>query len=175
MLLRGLHGLARDERRGFGQRAEDAAAMKPPRALFAEDLLPIDVARPELRHRGVAAVRASDRRARAETPLGEVQPVARGPSYAARFHRLHVRLIDAALIDQVLKQAAHRVVGERGHDRRLHSEAALYPPGDVVFAPAFPGMKSPRRVNSPVARVEPQHHFTERDQVPSALIFRFYL
>src|SRR5262245_66264566 len=130
MLLRGLHGLARDERRGFGQRAEDAAAMKPPRALFAEDLLPIDVARPELRHRGVTAVRASDRRARAETPLGEVQPVAHGPSHAVIFHPLYMRLVDPALIDQVLNQTAHGIVGERGHDRSLHSEAALKPAGD---------------------------------------------
>src|SRR5215510_6111146 len=99
MLLRDLHGLARDERRGFGQRAEDAAAMKPSRALLAEDLLPIDVARPELRHGGVAAVRASHRRARAEAPLGEIQPFSHGPPHAVIFHPLHVRLIDAALID----------------------------------------------------------------------------
>src|SRR5262245_43430976 len=118
MLLRYLHVLARDERRCFGQRAEDAAAMKPSRALLAEDLLPIDVARPELRHGGVAAVRASDRRARAKAPLGEVQPIAHGPSNAVIWRPLHVRLIDAALIDQVLNQTAHRVVGEGGHDRR---------------------------------------------------------
>ena len=175
MLFRDLHGLAGYERRVFGQGGEYAAAMKPPRALLAEDLLPIDVARPELRHRGVAAVRASDRGARAETPLGEVQPVAHSPSHAVIFHPLHVRLVDAALIDQVLNQTAHGIVGERGHDRRLHSEAALQPAGDVVFAAAFPCLKSPRRVNSPVARVEPQHHFAERDQVPSAAIFRFDL
>src|SRR5262249_47189332 len=98
MLLRDLHGLASDERRGFGQRAKDAAAMKPSDALLAEDLPPIAVARPELRHRGVAAVRTAHRRARAEAPLGEVQPVARRPSNAVIFHPLHVRLIDAALI-----------------------------------------------------------------------------
>src|SRR5262249_15328584 len=102
MLLRDLHSLVRDERRGFGQRAEDAAALTPPWARLAEDLLPIDVARAELRHGGVAAVRAAHRRARAEAPLGEVQPVAHGPSHAVIFHPLHVRLIDAALVDQVL-------------------------------------------------------------------------
>src|SRR4030095_5737205 len=154
MLLRDLHGLARDERRGFGQRAADAAAMKPARALLAEDLLPIDVARPELRHGGVAAVRASDRRARAEAPLSEVQPVAHVPSNAVIWRPPHVRLIDAALIDQVLNQTTHRIVGEGGHDRGLQSEAALHASGGVVFAAAFPGLNWPRRVNSPVARVE---------------------
>src|SRR5215470_16418817 len=68
VLLRDFHSLTRDKRRRFRERAENATAMKPPRAFLAEDLFPVNVARLELRHRGVAAIGTTDRRARAETP-----------------------------------------------------------------------------------------------------------
>ena len=77
---RRLHGFTRHLRRRVGERAEDAAGVQPARALAVEDAGPIDVARAELRDRGVAPVRAADPGANAEAALDEVQPV---PALAA--------------------------------------------------------------------------------------------
>jgi hypothetical protein len=43
---------------------------------------------------------------------------------------------------------------------------------DVVFPTALADFKGSRRVDAPVARVEPHHHFTQTDQVPSAVFLR---
>ena len=65
-------------------------------------------------------------------PLRTVRPT---PSYFTHFH---VRLIDAALIDQVLHKATDGVVSERRNNRRIEAEASFLSAGDVVFAAAFP-------------------------------------
>ena len=62
----------------------------------------------ELRDRGVAAIGAAERRAHAEAALGEVETVAHGAADAVVRHPAQVRLVDAALVDQVLDQAADR-------------------------------------------------------------------
>ena len=49
-----------------------------------------------------------------------------------------MRAVDAALVDEVLDQAADRVVGERGHERRPQAEAALQAARDVVLPAALP-------------------------------------
>ena len=94
------------------KRAEDAAGVKPARALAAEDVVPIDLAGLQLRNRGMAAIRAAERGAHAEAALGEVQAVAHRAAHAVVRHPAHQRLIDAALVDQVLHQTPHRIVGE---------------------------------------------------------------
>src|SRR5262249_23595613 len=47
-----------------------------------------------------------------------------------------------------------------------HAEAALQAARHVVFAAAFPDAELARRVDARLARIEPQHHFTQRHQVP---------
>ena len=87
---RGLHRLFRDERRRLRQRAEDAAGVEPARAEAAEDLVPVDVARRELRDGGVPAIGAAKRGADAEAALGEVEPlrtVRPTPSYLTHVTR----------------------------------------------------------------------------------------
>ena len=88
---RRLHRLVRDRRRRLGQRAEDAAGVEPARAVLAEHLVPVDVARLQLRDRRVAAVGAADAAARAEAALGEVQAVAHacGPRRRNRTQRTY--------------------------------------------------------------------------------------
>ena len=73
MLVRRLHRL--DHRfGGVGrQRGENAAGVEPAHAFLAEQLFPIDFAGLDLRGGGIAAVRAAQRGADAETPLGEIQ------------------------------------------------------------------------------------------------------
>jgi hypothetical protein len=46
-------------------------------------------------------------------------------------------LIHAALINQVLEQTSHRVVGERRDDSGVEPEATFEPARYVVFAAAF--------------------------------------
>src|SRR5216683_3735700 len=73
--LRGLHGFDGDIGRGGGKRAEDAASVKPARALLAEDVVPVDVAFFQVGDGGVAAIVGAERGAHAETALREVEAV----------------------------------------------------------------------------------------------------
>src|SRR6266481_3806010 len=73
---RTLHRLNRNFRRSLRKRAEYPAGMKPACAVLAEHHFPIDFTRLQRRHRRVSAVRASQSRAHAESPLGEIQSVA---------------------------------------------------------------------------------------------------
>ncbi len=86
----------------LGQRAEDPPGMKPARALFPENRLPIDLTRLECGHRRVAAIRAAQRCSHAKTPLGEIEAIANGPADSVIVHPADQRGIDAALVNQVL-------------------------------------------------------------------------
>ena len=164
---RGGHGLFGHQRRGLRQRAEDATGVKPAGAERAEDLVPVDVAGFQLRDGGVPAIGATQRGAHAEASLGEVEAVAHGAADAVVLHPGHA-LFDAALEHQVFHEAAHRVVGQRGHDGGVEPEAALQPARDVVLAAAFPDLEGAGGVDAAIARVEAQHHFAQGDAVPAA-------
>ena len=154
---------------GLAQRAEDAAGMQPARALLAEDLVPVDLARLQLAHRRVTAVAATQRRAYAKPALRKVQPVAHRAPDAVVLHPLHVRLVHAALQHQVFDQPAHGIIGQRGHHRRLQSEAPPQPARHVVLAAALPHLELARRGHPHIAGIEPQHHLAQAHQVPLAL------
>ena len=163
----------RHGRRGFGKRAKNAAGVEPAGAVPAEDGVPIDLAGLELRDGGVAAVGTSQRRARAESALGEVQPVAHRAADSVEWHPAYQRLVDAALVDQVLDQPPDRVIGESGDDRRIETEAALEAARDVIFAAALVNVETAGRGHPLVAGIEAQHHLAQRHQVPAAILFRF--
>ena len=116
----------------------------------------------------MAAVGAAERRADAEAALGEVEAVAHGAADAVVLHPPDA-LVDAALEHQVFDQAAHRVVGERRHDRGGQAEAAPQPARDVVLAAAFPHLERAGGVDAAVAGIEAQHHLAERHERPAAL------
>ena len=80
-------------------------------------------------------------------------------------------LVHAALIHQVLDQASDRVVGERGDDGGLQTEAATEAAGHVVLTAALPHLKLPRRRDTNVAWIKAKHHFTQANQIPLALFF----
>ena len=65
------------------------------------------------------AIRAPERRAYAETALREIQAVAHSAAYAIIFDPANVRLIYAALINQVLYETAYRIVSKRRNDCRV--------------------------------------------------------
>ena len=134
-----------------------------------------DVAALQLRHRRVPAIGTADTGADAESALDEVQPVAALAADAVVFHPADVRLVDAALVNQVLHEPANRVVGQRRHQRGVETEAALQAARDVVFAAAFPHAELARRVDAPFAGIEPQHDVAERDEIPTAFCLLRYV
>ena len=73
--------------------------------------------------------------------------------------------LDAALQDEVLQQPADVVVRERGADGGSQAEAAPQAARDIVFAAAFPDLELARRADAPLAGVQPQHDFPQRDQI----------
>ena len=123
----------------------------------------------------MSAVGATSSGAHAKTPFSEVEPVADRPSDAVELHPFEMRLVYTALVDQILDQPSDRVVGERRHDRRIHSKTAFQASGDVVFTAAFPNLKTTRGVNASLAGIEPQHHLAERHYVPATLRLVFDL
>ena len=164
-----LHRLERKIGRRLRERREDAAAVEPAGAVPAEDLLPVDVARAQLRGRRVATVGDADRAANAEAALGEVQPVAHLAPDAVVGDPAEVGSLDATLVDEVVDQPADGIVGERRHDRRAEPEAAFEAAGDVVLAASLPRLEGAGRLDPPLTRVEAQHDLAERDEVEAAL------
>ena len=106
----------------------------------AEDLVPVDVARPQLATPRCGRGRSSPTAPRTPKPrsvkLSPLRTARPTPSYGTQ---RDVAQVDAALQHEVLDQAADGVVGERGHDRRAQAEAAPQAAGDVVLAAALPG------------------------------------
>jgi len=136
-----------------------------------EDPFPIDITLFQLRNSGVSPIRAAKRRADAETTLGKVHPVAHIAADTVVFCPFDVRLIDAALIDQILNETPDRVVRQRGDDGRVKPETAFEAACDVVFAAALPNLEGTRRVDALIARIEPEHYLTERNDVPFTIVF----
>ena len=167
-----LHRLERNLRRRLRERGEDPAAVEPADALASEDPLPVDIAPPQLRHRRVPTIGAAHGTTHPEAPLGEVETVAYLPPDAVVGHPGQMCPLDAALIDQILDQAADGVVGERRHQCRPQPEAPLQAAGHVVLAASLPHRKRPRRRDPPLPRVESQHHLAQRDEIPAALTCR---
>src|SRR5579864_1207459 len=116
------------------------------------------------------SIRASDGASYSEAALGEVQSVARRPTNSVVRDPVDPARIYAALEDEVFDQSADLVVGERGDDCGAVAEAAPQATGDVVFSAAFPCLERARRADAPVARVESEHHLTQRDDVVPALV-----
>src|SRR5215469_7806725 len=113
--------------------------------------VPIEIAGLELGSSGVGSIRAADGGAHSEPSLGEIQSIPHGSSDAVIFDPAHQRLIDAALIHQILNEAAYRIIGERGDDGGIHAKAAFEAARDVVFAAAFVGFEVARSGGAAVA------------------------
>ena len=165
VLLRGLHGFDGQVGRRFGERGEDAAGVEPTRAEFAEDVIPVEVAAFELRGRGVSAVGHADRTAYAVAALGKIEAVAHGAPDAVILAPFDEIRAHAALHDEVFDKMADLVVDERGADGGFQPEALAQTSRGIVFAAAFPGGELTRRAHAPLAGIEAQHDFTERNLV----------
>src|SRR5579863_418018 len=99
--------------------------MKPARATFAENFIPVDFARSQLRDRRMPAIGTTQSWTNAESPLGEIQSIPRCAADAVELNPTNQRLIDAALIDKILQQPAHRIIDNRRDDCTFEAEAPL--------------------------------------------------
>ena len=155
------------------ERGEDPAGVEPAHAQLAEELLPVDVARPELRRRGVPAVGDAERAAYAEAAFGEVQAVAHR---CARCRRTATqRMSDVSTPPCRMKSSTRRptslstsavTTAVRRPKHRRNPRATLYsPPPSQTSERA--GVADPS-----LAGVESQHHFAECDEVEPALARR---
>src|SRR5208282_5745038 len=173
MAFRCLHGFEGHFGSCRGERAENAASVKPARAALPKDLVPINITRLQLRNGGVAAIVTSQGGAHAEAALGEIEAVASGVAYAIMLDPSDQRLVDAALVDEILKEPANGIIGEGGDDSGVQSETALESSSDVVFAAAFADFEGTRRGDTAVAWVKTEHDLAEADDVPAAIFLRF--
>src|SRR5262249_1870407 len=80
-LFRRLHRLTSNPRCGIRKRAKNSSGVEPARAIFSENLLPINFSGLQLRYRSVSAIRASNGGAYAESALGKIQSVADGTAH----------------------------------------------------------------------------------------------
>ena len=72
-----------------------------------------------------------------------------------------MRLIDAALVNQILHEPADGIISQRRHDRGFQSKTSLQAARDVVLAAALPDLKTARGRNPTISRIETQHHFAQ--------------
>ncbi len=121
--LRRRHGGLGDLGRAVGQTGEDAAGVEPAHTP-GEQFVPVDVGRPHLGDGGVGPIGDADGDADAESALGEVEPVARGPADSIVGNPPHVGRVQASGQHQILDKTSDLVVGQCGHDRRPLPEAA---------------------------------------------------
>ncbi len=137
------HRLACNRRGALRKTREHTAAVKPARTFSTEDPLPVDIARLELGDRRVTAIRATERRSDSVTTLNEVQAITNTAPNPVIWQPVELCLPHTTLADQVLNEAAERVVSERGHDPRAHPETVRKTTHDVVLAAPLPNLKAP--------------------------------
>src|SRR5205823_6029020 len=114
-------------------------------------------------------IRTTQSSAHAKASLGEIQPVTHSAAYAVILDPFDMRLIDSALIDQILNEPADEIICKRSYDRGVHPETTLQSSRYIVFATAFPDLKNARGVDTAIAWIEPEHHFAQADQIPATL------
>ena len=91
MVLRGLHGFLRDVRSSFRKCGKNSSGMKPPAAIFGEDLFPVDFSLLELRDCGMAPVGATHRGPQSKAAFGEVQAIADLPEVVMHRGLVHLQ------------------------------------------------------------------------------------
>src|SRR5437899_1490130 len=147
--------------------------MKPPRAVLTKYFIPIDIAHFELGDGRVPTVRTAESCAYSKAALGKVQSISHAPAHTVILHPPDQRLIDSALVHQVLKQASHRIVRNSGDDGSFEAKTALQPAGNVIFTPAFRDGKRACRGHAVIAGIKTQHDLAQADEAPAVSFLWF--
>ncbi len=146
--------------------------MEPADALGAEEFIEIEVLRTRLGDRGIEAVRAALAAPDAEAPLRKIEAVPAASADAVGLHPVDSAAVHAALKNEILHQMSHLVVRQRCQHRRPEAEALPEGTDDIVLTAALPDTKLPGCTNPILARIQPQHHLTERYRIISARLCR---
>src|SRR5205807_6149648 len=96
VLPRGLDRFNNQPRRRLAQSGKDSARVKPARADFAEDLVPIEIPLHDLAGRRVSPIGNAYRAANAETSFGEVESIPNCPPHFIVRHPFDELGIDSA-------------------------------------------------------------------------------
>ena len=120
---------------------------------------------PGLGDGGVGAVGAAHRAADAEAALGEVQAVAADAPDAVGLLPVDQGRVHAALLDEVLHQAADLVVREGRQHAGVHAEALVQAAHHVVLAAALPGAERPGGADAALAGIQAQHDLAQGHRV----------
>ena len=158
----------------FREPAEYTAGVEPTHAVLAEDFIPIDGARFQLGDGGVSPIGAAQGRTNSESSLGEIQSITDGAANAIVIDPANEALVDAALIDEILKQAADGIIGNGGDNRGVEAETAFEAARDVVFSSTLGDFEGAGGPNAAVAGIKPKHYFAEAYQIPTAGFLRLY-
>jgi hypothetical protein len=118
------------------------------------------------------AIRYTEGTANTEPSLGEVEGIAVLSTNPVSLLPHDVLSVHASLQDKVLQQQSHMVVTDCCDDGCTLIEHATKPTHDVVLAATFPDSETPCHLDSLFARVQTQHHFSQRDCVIPAFIHR---
>jgi hypothetical protein len=158
----------------FGKSREDSTGVEPADTESAEDVLEVEVIDCELAGGGVATVGGAFCSADSEAAFGEVEAVSGGDAESIEVSPVDELGIDSALENEVFEEAADFVINESGEDRGAFAEAAAESTGNVIFAPAFPGLELAGGADAAVAGIETEHDFAHREDVVGAGLSGFY-
>jgi len=137
----GTVALGRGEQPAGGRLAErsvDAAGAQPPNTQVADEIVSVDVLRAEPRRSPVSSVGHSHSTANPEATLGEVRPVAHGPTDTVVVQPFDERRVEPADQGEVLHEPADLVVRQGRYDCAALIECAAQLSRDVVLPSALP-------------------------------------
>src|SRR5262249_5053833 len=143
--------------------------VQPAAALFTKQIIPVEIARLELRGRTVASIHATFCSANAEAALGEIDGIAHAATDAVVGNPAEVTRIDATLQDEVFQQPSDFVLREGGEHARAHAKTSAQSAGHVVLAAALPGGELARGAHAGFSGVETEEDFTKGEQIVGGL------
>ena len=133
--------------------------------MFAENLIPVDVARLDLTGGRVAAIARAFGTAQTESTLSEVQTIANIATNAIEFFPLHKTRIDTSLEDKIFDQTTDIIFGKCCNNRCTFAKATTHATSNIVFATAFPGLELAGRADAAITGIETQHDFPEGNDI----------
>ncbi len=169
ILLRGLQRLNCNLGRRLRKRGKNSARMKPPHAFLPKNLIPINLAWLHLTNRRQPTVRTTPRPAAPKSTLHKIEPIADRPPNPIKRHPLHMAHIHPALQHEIFHEPSNRIIRKRRHRRRPQPKTTPQPTHHIIFAAAFPHTKFPRRMNTTIPGIKPQHDLAQTRRIPLAV------
>ena len=134
-------------------------------------MVPINIARLELRSGRVATIWHADRATDTKAALRKVDAITHIAANAVIFAPLDEVGRDSALHDEVFNQIADLVVDKCGHHAGIVTETLSEPARGIVFSAALPRFERTSRADTTFTRIETEHDLAERDLVKLAFSF----